>query len=77
VTERLARTASEIVIDTRLCKGCHICIEVCPQRVFEKADSVDDRGFFLPVVANLEACKVCHLCELECPDFAIKVVEDK
>ncbi len=71
----MARTASEIVIDQHLCKGCHICIAVCPHKVFVKADKVDNRGFYLPVVEDLEACKVCHLCEMECPDFAIKVIE--
>lgn len=63
------------MIDSKLCKGCHICIEMCPKKVLAKSQDVDNRGFFLPEVVNLEACTVCHICELECPDFAIKVIE--
>ncbi|MGY5875865.1 MAG: 4Fe-4S binding protein [Candidatus Thorarchaeota archaeon] len=69
----MAKKAQKILIDSRLCKGCHICISVCPHAVLEPADEVDNRGFFLPTVADLEACKVCRLCEMECPDFAISV----
>jgi 2-oxoglutarate ferredoxin oxidoreductase subunit delta len=72
----MARKAQKIVIDNKMCKGCHICISVCPHAVLEKSDKVDDRGFFLPIVVNLDACKVCRICEMECPDFAIAVVSD-
>lgn len=73
----MPKSAREIVIDSRLCKGCHICISVCPHDVLNKSDEVDNRGFFLPVVVNLKACRVCGLCELECPDFAICVSPDQ
>ncbi|MHA1770766.1 MAG: 4Fe-4S dicluster domain-containing protein [Candidatus Thorarchaeota archaeon] len=72
----MPRKAKEIAVDSKLCKGCGICISVCPHDVLTQADKVDNRGFYLPVVANLEACVVCHLCEMECPDFAISVIED-
>ena len=72
----MAKSASEIIIDSKQCKGCHICIIMCPQNVFVKSNNVDNRGFFLPEVVNLKACTVCRICELECPDFAIKVVEN-
>ncbi|MCK5301557.1 MAG: 4Fe-4S dicluster domain-containing protein [Candidatus Thorarchaeota archaeon] len=71
----MPKKAKRIVVDTKLCKGCHICISVCPYGVLRKDDEVDNRGFFLPVVEDLEACNVCRLCEMECPDFAICVVE--
>jgi 2-oxoglutarate ferredoxin oxidoreductase subunit delta len=72
----MAKSASAIVIDFELCKGCHICIEMCPRNVLVKSKKVDNRGFFLPEVVDLNACTVCHICELECPDFAIKVIEN-
>ena len=73
----MAKKAKQIDVDPKMCKGCHICIFVCPHDVLKKADVVDNRGFFLPVVADLEACVVCCLCEMECPDFAISVVEEQ
>jgi len=69
----MAKKARAIVVDPKMCKGCHICISVCPHGVLKKSEVVDNRGFFLPIVADLDACKVCKLCELECPDFAISV----
>jgi 2-oxoglutarate ferredoxin oxidoreductase subunit delta len=69
----MAKKAKAIVVDPKLCKGCHICISVCPHGVLKKSEVVDNRGFFLPRVVDLEACKVCTLCEMECPDFAISV----
>jgi 2-oxoglutarate ferredoxin oxidoreductase subunit delta len=71
----MTRKAKQIHIDAKLCKGCHICISVCPHDVLKKADAVDDRGYYLPVVAHLESCTICRLCEMECPDFAISVEE--
>ena len=73
--QTMPKKAKQIDVDQKMCKGCHICISVCPHGVLEVSKEVDNRGFFLPIVVNLEACKVCRLCELECPDFAISVVE--
>lgn len=72
----MPKKAKRIIIDPKLCKGCGLCIFVCPQKVLEESKSVDNRGYVLPVVVNLEACRACKLCELECPDFAITVVTD-
>ncbi len=69
----MAKKAKAIFIDLKMCKGCNICISICPHGVLKKSDVIDNRGFFLPIVADLEACKVCMLCEMECPDFAISV----
>ncbi|RDE12657.1 MAG: ferredoxin [Candidatus Thorarchaeota archaeon] len=72
----MPKKVKRIVIDPKLCKGCHECIFVCPQKVLAESKKVDNRGYVLPVVVDLEACKACKLCELECPDFAITVVTD-
>jgi 2-oxoglutarate ferredoxin oxidoreductase subunit delta len=69
----MVKKAKAIIIDPKLCKGCNICISVCPHGVLTKSEVVDNRGFFLPKVVDLEACRVCRLCEMECPDFAIFV----
>ncbi|KXH76693.1 MAG: hypothetical protein AM326_06750 [Candidatus Thorarchaeota archaeon SMTZ-45] len=71
----VTKTAKAIIVDPKLCKGCHICISVCPHGVLKKSEVVDNRGFFLPKIVDIEACKLCKLCELECPDFAISVAE--
>jgi len=59
--------ASPVQLDLELCKACGICIELCPDKVFDR----DKRGY--PVLARPEECSQCLLCEVHCPDFAIEV----
>jgi 2-oxoglutarate ferredoxin oxidoreductase subunit delta len=59
--------ALQISLDLELCKACGICIDLCPEEVFDR----DKAGN--PVVARVDDCTSCLLCELHCPDFAIEV----
>jgi 2-oxoglutarate ferredoxin oxidoreductase subunit delta len=56
-----------VQLDLELCKACGICIELCPEKVFDR----DKLGN--PVLARPEDCSQCLICELHCPDFAIEV----
>jgi 2-oxoglutarate ferredoxin oxidoreductase subunit delta len=58
---------SKVAVDLDLCKACGICINLCPEGVFD----ADEQA--LPVVARPGDCTACLLCELHCPDFAIEV----
>ncbi|MHA2329103.1 MAG: 4Fe-4S dicluster domain-containing protein [Candidatus Hodarchaeales archaeon] len=53
------------VIDTSLCIKCHMCIEVCPQDVFNQ----DVNGYYR--VQNPGDCIECGACELNCRSKAI------
>ena len=54
-------------VDLVLCQACGICIELCPEKVFD-ADKLGN-----PVVTRPQDCSQCLICELHCPDFAIEV----
>ncbi len=69
--------ASSIKIDKINCKGCGICIDVCPKKVIANSEEINEYGLFYPYIINLDNCIVCRLCELYCPDFAIDVEEKK
>jgi 2-oxoglutarate ferredoxin oxidoreductase subunit delta len=56
-----------VQLDLELCKACGVCIELCPEKVFDR----DKLGY--PVLARPGECSQCLLCELHCPDFAIEV----
>lgn len=47
------------------CKGCGICIDICPHQVFTS----DKDG--KPIISLPEKCTQCALCWLHCPDLAI------
>ncbi len=55
-----------ITIIPRFCKGCEICVRLCPK-------SVLGMEMFKVKVVDLEKCIRCGQCELRCPDFAIFV----
>jgi 2-oxoglutarate ferredoxin oxidoreductase subunit delta len=65
-----------IQINRDWCKGCYLCINVCPHEVLG-VDQETWTGSFHPVVVRqIERCKVCRSCELFCPDLAIEVLEE-
>ena len=58
----------EHIINRDWCKGCGICIAMCPKNVLE----LDHKE--KAVAARLEDCIACQLCEQICPDLAIEVI---
>ncbi len=68
------KAAKEIIIDDQFCKGCNLCIEVCPGKVFSKSNRRSRAGYSMPQAADWRKCSVCFLCEMTCPDLAITVI---
>ena len=59
--------AVAVAIDAAWCKGCDICVKLCPERCLAlNAEQV-------AVVKRPDACTGCRVCEWLCPDFAISV----
>ncbi|HYF93805.1 MAG TPA: 4Fe-4S binding protein [Symbiobacteriaceae bacterium] len=58
----------EIRVNLNWCKGCGICIQMCPRDVY-----VPDRDG-KPIIAEPEICIWCERCEIYCPDFAISLL---
>jgi 2-oxoglutarate ferredoxin oxidoreductase subunit delta len=66
-----------ITIIKDFCKGCGICIEYCPNKVYEFSQEMNQRGYRLPRIIRIEECTECGLCDLYCPDFAILLRKQK
>ncbi len=67
-------------IDSDRCKGCGLCVDVCPKNVLDICKEVNARGYFPAYQARPEDCIYCSLCCIICPDVAItisEVVEEK
>ncbi len=58
------------------CKGCGICLSVCPVRILEFSDDYNARGVRYPRVTDPARCTSCGNCMIYCPDFAMVVDED-
>ncbi|MFH1009760.1 MAG: 4Fe-4S dicluster domain-containing protein [bacterium] len=67
------KTGHAIAIDEILCKGCTLCVEICPKDVLEMVDAIDRWEGAIARVKDIDACIACFLCEHECPDFALLV----
>ena len=66
-----------IVINPDWCKGCYICVGVCPRDVLSIDQTAWTGSFHPVVVVQPERCTVCRNCELLCPDLAIEVLADQ
>lgn len=62
-----------IIIDSKWCKGCEICIRNCPKKVLELGAARSERGNLMPVAKRPEDCVGCLLCERLCPDLCIDI----
>ncbi|MGO9008403.1 MAG: 2-oxoacid:acceptor oxidoreductase family protein [Beijerinckiaceae bacterium] len=59
--------AITLEINAAWCKGCDICVKLCPERCLVLNDEQ------VAVLKTPTACTGCHICEWLCPDFAISV----
>jgi len=62
-------------IDEDRCKGCGLCVSVCPKEVLEIAEKVNTKGYFPAFQARPEDCIFCATCCRMCPDVAITISE--
>jgi 2-oxoglutarate ferredoxin oxidoreductase subunit delta len=60
-------------IDVDRCKGCGLCVMVCPKKVLEISDKVNALGYFPAFQARPEDCILCAICCSMCPDVAISI----
>jgi 2-oxoglutarate ferredoxin oxidoreductase subunit delta len=72
-----------IEINKERCKGCGLCIAVCPAKNIEISDELNTKGYYpahfqeenLKDVSQAK-CTGCALCAITCPDVAIEVYRE-
>lgn len=63
-----------VSIETDRCKGCGLCISVCPVNILVFHDnSVNTKGYKPATIIRPLDCTGCGNCSLMCPDSAITV----
>jgi 2-oxoglutarate ferredoxin oxidoreductase subunit delta len=64
-----------VVISDELCKGCGLCMSVCPKDLLEMAhDRFTPKGYHpAELVDPQKECTGCAICAVICPDAAVTV----
>ncbi len=69
-----------IIIDREICKGCLLCVSVCPMELIKVSNDTNDKGYYPAEFMELNSedpkCTGCCACATICPDIAIEVYRD-
>lgn len=61
-------------IDPERCKGCAICVSVCPMHILRLSkEALNIKGFHPAENFDMDKCTGCAACALMCPDTCIEV----
>ncbi|MBN2212087.1 MAG: ferredoxin family protein [Sedimentisphaerales bacterium] len=66
---------AHIKINSERCKGCGLCVWVCPQKSIAIDKISNNMGYF-PACTDDVGCTGCAMCALICPEAAIEVYRD-
>ncbi|MBZ0319688.1 MAG: 4Fe-4S binding protein [Anaerolineae bacterium] len=72
-------TKGTIIIDQERCKGCSLCVTVCPQEVIAMQDNRLNMKGYHPASLNetdTQLCTGCGVCAVICPDVCITVYRE-
>lgn len=67
---------NKLNLKKEICKGCGMCVKVCPFQVLEMSTDFNSSGGHYVKQASGKECKGCGRCYLVCPDCAIEVIND-
>ena len=71
MTTQTIKSRGTVTIDVEQCKGCELCIPVCPPNVLDMSAAVNAKGFRYPLLRP--GCTGCAACVMVCPDFCFEV----
>ena len=71
----MIRMAAKIIINTERCKGCGLCVKVCPRNTIVMSKHSNKAGYF-PAAATGDGCTGCARCAIICPEAVIEVQKD-
>ena len=63
----------KVTIREDACKGCSLCVVVCPKKILKLSDRLNQKGYHPSECVTPEACIGCAFCARMCPDCVITV----
>jgi len=64
---------AKVTFNEERCKGCELCLSVCPKNILRKADKINALGFKPVEIADQNQCIGCAFCATICPDSVISI----
>ncbi|PKM93653.1 MAG: 2-oxoacid:acceptor oxidoreductase [Firmicutes bacterium HGW-Firmicutes-1] len=64
---------AKVTFNEEKCKGCELCVSVCPKAIISLADRINSNGYRPAEVKEMDKCIGCAFCATICPDVVIKV----
>jgi 2-oxoglutarate ferredoxin oxidoreductase subunit delta len=78
---RVKVSQGDIHVIKERCKQCLLCIELCPKKVLQESEKVNEKGYHFPEIVEepetVKICVNCGFCEVACPEYAIWVTQKK
>ncbi len=72
----MATVAGYVTIDEERCKGCGLCVAVCPPHVLSLSElRYNSRGY--RPIELADGCTGCEMCYRMCPDMVFEVYRGK
>ena len=68
----MAKIKGKLDINEEKCKGCGLCIEVCPTHTLQLSPNVNSKGYHFSTEVT-DTCIACTNCAVICPDGVITV----
>lgn len=62
-----------ITVDSDKCKGCGLCVSVCPKKIVVITEKTNKSGYHAADCIDNSKCIGCAFCAIMCPDSAIEV----
>jgi len=66
-----------IVINSETCKGCYLCIEVCPKKSIAIGKELNSKGYHPAMPVENGECSGCESCMIVCPELSIEVYDEE
>ncbi|MCH5184491.1 MAG: 4Fe-4S binding protein [Oscillospiraceae bacterium] len=64
---------AKVIFNESRCKGCELCISVCPKKLLKQAEKINVLGFKPVEIVEPDKCIGCASCAVICPDAVITV----